>query len=439
MITGRPTAKEPQRLEPPLIERPRLLEKLDGSDARIIALIAPAGYGKTTLARQWISGREVTHAWYSVGPEGFDVAAVAARIAAAVSTIVAGAGERMLTRLSVSTDPEAEAVLLAELLSKEIATWPATARLVIDDYQALAVSHACERFVETLVHETPLRLLITSRKRPAWASSRLRLYGELLEIRREELEMTPAEAREVLAPISDEEQRSELVQVCHGWPAVLGLAARSKRSPLPKDALLPSLYDYFAEELYQSASPDLQRFLCQICSTPSFSKDLLERLGGASALELAAVAERRGFLHIAGETGERALHPLLRIFLEHRLEERPDRAQLVDDLAEALLASERWDDVWQLIQDRNRPDLLPRLIERSLPTFLDGSRVSALESWTQFGRERGLVSPHLDLAEAEIFFLAGEHTKALSIATQATLHFDNESHSSLESARYRRP
>jgi ATP/maltotriose-dependent transcriptional regulator MalT len=423
----RPIEEKRQRPEPQRIERPRLLEKLSDSDARIIALIAPAGFGKTMLARQWVSGRDITHAWYSVGPEGFDVAAVAARIAAAVSTVVAGAGKRMLTRLSVSTDPEAEAVLLAELLGKEITTWPATARLVIDDYQALSVSHACERFVETLVHETPLRLLITSRRRPSWASSRLRLYGELLEIRREELEMTPEEARSVLAPIADEEQRTELVEVCHGWPAVLGLAARSQGSPLPKGALLPNLYDYFAEELYQSAPPDLQRLLCQISATPRFTKDLLERLGGRLALELAVSAELRGFLHATGEAGERYLHPLLRVFLEHRLDERPDRTQLVDDLAEALLASEYWDDVWQLIQNRDRPDLLPRLIECSLPTLLDGSRVPALESWTEFARERGLVSPLLDLAEAEISFLAGDHTKALAIATQATYHFDESS------------
>ena len=157
------------------IERPRLLEKLDESDARVIALIAPAGFGKTTLARQWASSRNVAGAWYSVGSEGFDVAAVAARIAAVVSTVVSGAGERMLTRLSVSTNPEAEAVLLAELLSKELGAWPAGARLVIDDYQALSVSRPCERFIATLVRETPLRLLITSRKRPSWASSRLRL------------------------------------------------------------------------------------------------------------------------------------------------------------------------------------------------------------------------------------------------------------------------
>jgi ATP/maltotriose-dependent transcriptional regulator MalT len=414
-------------LEPQLIERPRLLKKLDDSDARVIALIAPAGFGKTTLARQWASSRNAAGAWYSVGSEGFDVAAVAARIAAVVTTVVSGAGERMLTRLSVSTDPEAEAVLLAELLSKEIAAWPSDARLVIDDYQLLSASRACERFIGTLVRETPLRLLITSRKRPSWASSRLRLYGELFEITRAELEMTPSEAREVLAPVANEDQRTRLAKLCHGWPAVLGLAARLGGASLPRKALLPGLYDYFAEELFQNASPELQRLLCQISAAPCLTRDLLEQIGGASALELAAAAEQSGFFHSGGLAKELSLHPLLRDFLKHQLGRRPDRIALIDDLTEALLGSDRWDDVWQLIQECDRPDLLPGLVERSLPTLLDGSRLPALTSWTEFGRAHDVVSPILDLAEAEIAFLSGEHAKAYALALQATHHFDKSS------------
>jgi len=398
----RPIEKKRRESELEPIERPRLLEKLNDSDARVIALIAPAGFGKTTLARQWTSNHNSAGAWYSVGSEGFDVAAVAARIAAVVSTVVSDAGKRMLTRLSVSTDPEAEAVLLAELLSKEIAAWPGNARLVIDDYQALSVSRACERFIGTLVRESPLRLLITSRKRPSWASSRLRLYGELLEISRAELEMTPSEAREVLAPIVSDEQRTQLAKLCHGWPAVLGLAARLGGASLPRNALLPGLYEYFAEELYSSASSDLKRLLCQISAAPYLTRDLLERIGGTPVLELVAAAEQSGFFQSAGAAEEPSLHPLLRDFLEHRLGQRPDRANLIDDLAEALLTSDRWDDVWQLIRDWDRPDLLPGLIERSLPTLLDGSRLPALASWTEFGRAHNVVSPILDLAEAEM-------------------------------------
>ena len=41
------------RRDPRIIERPRLIKLLDETDARTILLLAPAGYGKTTLARQW--------------------------------------------------------------------------------------------------------------------------------------------------------------------------------------------------------------------------------------------------------------------------------------------------------------------------------------------------------------------------------------------------
>ncbi len=405
-----------------MIERPRLLETLNASPARIIAMIAPAGYGKTTLARQWISEAGIAHAWYQAGSEGFDVAAVAARIASAVSSLIPGAADRMMIRLGVSSDPEADAVVLAEMLARDTAAWPASARLVLDDYQMIAVSHACERFVESLVRESTLRLLIMSRKRPSWAHSRLRLYGELQEIGRDELEMTVGESLKVLSPIADEEQRADLVDLCHGWPVVLGLAARSN-APLPRETLPRDLFGYFAEELFQSVSTEVQRFLCQISAAPRVTIDLLKQL---EAVDLATTAEKYGFFQSTA-LDEHSLHPLLRSFLKHRLDERSDRHQLMTDLAEILLANELWDDVWDLIRDRDRSDLLPRLIECSLPTLLDGSRVSALESWIAYGRERRLVSPILDLAEAEVAFLSGNHAKSYALGSQATRHFSESS------------
>ena len=51
-------AKRHQRRMAPrerrIIERPRLVTLLEEAEARVILLVAPAGYGKTTLARQWI-------------------------------------------------------------------------------------------------------------------------------------------------------------------------------------------------------------------------------------------------------------------------------------------------------------------------------------------------------------------------------------------------
>ena len=94
-----------------IIERPRLTTLLDESQGRIKLLVAPAGYGKTTLARQWLETRPA--AWYSATPASVDVAALAAGLRAAVAKIVPRSGEALMERLSVTARPEDEVEVLA--------------------------------------------------------------------------------------------------------------------------------------------------------------------------------------------------------------------------------------------------------------------------------------------------------------------------------------
>ena len=95
-----------------IIKRPRLTRMLDESRARIILLVAPAGYGKTTLAHEWLDERRAT--WYRCGPASADVAALAVGLATATSEIVPGAGDRMRQRLRATDRPEEDASILAE-------------------------------------------------------------------------------------------------------------------------------------------------------------------------------------------------------------------------------------------------------------------------------------------------------------------------------------
>ena len=56
-----------------IIKRPRLTRLLDNANARVLMLNAPAGFGKTTLAREWASDRP--HVWYRGTTATADVAA----------------------------------------------------------------------------------------------------------------------------------------------------------------------------------------------------------------------------------------------------------------------------------------------------------------------------------------------------------------------------
>src|SRR5947209_10388695 len=81
MVTTRPAAQSY------IIKRPRLTRLLDESEARIILLLAPAGYGKTTLAREWVATRSEPVAWYRGGIEMLDIAGLARGIAACIEGI----------------------------------------------------------------------------------------------------------------------------------------------------------------------------------------------------------------------------------------------------------------------------------------------------------------------------------------------------------------
>src|SRR6185437_9488321 len=66
-----------------IIKRPRLTRLMDNANSRVLMLVAPAGYGKTTLAREWVSERP--HVWYQGTTATADVAALAAGLREVVS------------------------------------------------------------------------------------------------------------------------------------------------------------------------------------------------------------------------------------------------------------------------------------------------------------------------------------------------------------------
>ena len=193
---GEGTATKPKTRRRRIIERPRLTRLLDGSQGRIKMLVAPAGYGKTTLARQWLVDKQAV--WYTATPASVDVAALASGIRQTVVSVIPGAGDALVERLPVTSRASEEARLLAEMLSADLTKWPAGAWLVIDDYHEIVGTPPAEDFVESLIVDAPLNVLLLTRKRPTWASSRRILYGELFELDRSTLAMSDEEAAALL-------------------------------------------------------------------------------------------------------------------------------------------------------------------------------------------------------------------------------------------------
>src|SRR5438034_1084878 len=257
-----------------IIERPRLTRLLDQTSARVVMLVAPAGYGKTTLARQWLKKR--TRGWYTASAASADVAALGTGITDAARSVSNDLGDQFREWLLTRRGDE-DAVLAASFLAGDLRRWPEGAWLAIDDYHWFTPQ--AEKVLEFLVDEVQsLRILLTSRSRPVWATSRKLLYGEIYEIARAALAMDQDEANEVLERMDRPAARG-LLALADGWPAIIGLASFAEASAfLGRERVPAALLDYVADELYSSLSPSAQEPLCQISLLPSLSAELIERL-----------------------------------------------------------------------------------------------------------------------------------------------------------------
>ena len=402
-----------------IIRRPRLTSMLDESSARIRLLVAPAGYGKTTLAREWLAEDERTDVWYRGGPASADVAALAAGISESVGAVVPNAGKRMRERLRATGKPEDEVDILVELFAEDVQSWPPDAWLALDDYQFAMESLASERFVDLLTQSTPVQMLITSRTRPSWASARRILYGEIQEIDRLSLAMQVEEVQEVVG--RQEPALARILETARGWPAVIGLVALGSGNSALADAVPERLYEYFAQELYESLSETHRGALSSISFASRFDVEFAEQVLGLTTKETIATGLRSGAL---SQFDRRTFdfHPLFAEFLQERaFRTFSAKQRAAAKVGRVLLRAKRWDEAVELAGRFSLPDLLIKTIEDSLYSLLDSGRLATVTRWLKAGGMLQVHSPILDLAEGEIAFRVGDYRRAEGMAAQAAI------------------
>lgn len=288
------------KLTPPLlphglVPRDRLVARLSDPRAQVVTVVAPAGFGKTTVLLAWLAARmkdagsgspfilppssvEPAFAWLALDERDNDPTRFWGYLIGAIDRVAPGSGDHARSMLQSPTPPPAE-VIVGALLA-ELGQWAAPTpergaaplTLVIDDYQAIehpAIHAGLTFFVESL--PPGVRLVIAGRSEPPLPLGKLRMRGQLAELRADDLRFTSGEIAALLrahqvtlapADLAALEARTE------GWPGALQLAALSLREGPDPQQLIAGfsgahrhLLDYLAEEVLRRQPAHIRRFL----------------------------------------------------------------------------------------------------------------------------------------------------------------------------------
>ena len=214
-------------LRPGTVRRSLLVERLAHGDPRpIVSVVAPPGYGKTTLLSQWAERNGQAFGWVSVDEADNDPKVLLSYVAEALDPV-----EPIDRRVFDALASPASSVpgSVAPRLGSAFASMTAPVALVLDDVHTLRNAE-CRAAVSMLADHVPggSRLALAGRDQPPLRVARLRAEGKILEIGPGDLSLTHQEASALLRNVDlalGEGQVAELYRQTEGWPVGLYLAA----------------------------------------------------------------------------------------------------------------------------------------------------------------------------------------------------------------------
>ena len=397
------------------IARKALFERLsEGRASGIMLVSAPAGSGKTVLLRSWIEDAGIGDhvAWVAVernerDPQRFWLSVVE-KLRAAVGA------DAFVDKLTPAPEFDGEAVVM-RLLS-ELGSLDDPVLLVLDDLQELQSPDALAQ-LGLLIERRPrlLQIVLATRRDPQLGLHRLRLAGELTELRAADLRFSLDESRELLASSGVTPSEESVVRLCErteGWAAGLRLAALSLAGhPDPERFIAAfsgserTVADYLLAEVLQREPEDVRRLLLRtslldrVCGPladvlvdATGSESILLELEQENAFVVAVDAERTWFRY----------HELFADLL--RLELRRTEPGLVDQLQRRAAA---WLEEHGFAIDAIRhaqaggdwPHAARLVADHSFGLALDG-RDATLHALLASFPERSLADPELARAFA---------------------------------------
>jgi LuxR family transcriptional regulator, maltose regulon positive regulatory protein len=387
---------QPPVLRPGMVTRATLLDRMVRPEApSLISVVAPAGYGKTTLLAQWAAAKQPRVAWVSADRGDNDPAVLLAYLVAAVDRVEDV--DRSLLR-AIASPGDARTVV--PLLMSTLASMTAPMVIGLDHAEAITSRGSLDLIVELAMSLPPgSQLAIASRDTPPIPSARLRSQGRVLEIGVEDLAMGSADACSLLEEagvVLSARELDALVERTEGWAAGLYLAALAMNAGSPRteagfsftgddrfmgDYLRSELLDRVsrAEVTFLTRTSILDRMcgpLCDAVLDAKGSGDQLEELDSRNLLVVPLDRRRVWYRY----------HQLFRELLLAELSRRePDMISTLHRRAAAwCVQNGRPETAIEYAQAAGDAGLVSQLVLDSMHSVWASGRVDTVLSWMEW-------------------------------------------------------
>jgi LuxR family transcriptional regulator, maltose regulon positive regulatory protein len=390
----------PAILPATLLTRPALHRRLDaGAGKRLTIVMGPAGTGKSVLLSGWAAGRAAgLTSWLSCDEADADPVRFWTAFIQAHQGLAPGFGAEAAELLAMDGSLSAD---VTASIANDAAHLPAGSATVVDDFHLTTAAAAAG--LTDLLERWPAgsaQLVLAGRADPPLRLHRLRLSGELCELRDHDLYLSLPETDTLLSNFGVRVAPTDLTLLherSEGWVAALQMAALTLRGATDPVQLARALNvqghtmaDYFVEEVLQQQPPEVARFMLETsvldeltpdaCAAVTGRQDAAILLRGLEAANLFVVAlddDRASYRyhHLVRDVLRTVLHATDRkreLELQHRT---ADWLESTGDTRGAIrhyFAAGQADRALALLQERVVADLLH---DPAAPATLDLSMI----------------------------------------------------------------
>jgi len=426
---------------PNMVPRSLLIKQLNERIQRKLTLItAPAGYGKTSLASEWIhtlqsedtSNNRIT--WLSLEEADSEPIRFLSYVITALQQAAPEIGVGALSLFEMAQSPPINTVL-HELIN-DITGLDYHIMLVLDDYHVISHPEIHEALLYLVEHQPhQMHLVITSREDPPLPLPRLRARGEMADIRMHDLRFSLDETTQFFSHSMKLDLESEVISLLEvrteGWIAGLHLAGFVLKNLPDHRAFMDTfsgshryVLDYLTDEVLQSQSEEVRQFLVQTAILKRFNTDICQAVTGNPNSQFILEQLEQTNMFIVPLDHERVWYRYHHLFADSLLTEL-SKAEASELYKKASAWHEANDMIFEAVTyalDSADPEFMADVIDVALQqeTIWSSGNLVLYSSWLEKLPDQVFAKrPRLSLNAAFVLYLSGHFDDAYQLIALA--------------------